>query len=101
MAVVVPKAAGLVRAELDGRTFTPAANNLNPAGTVLVCATDDCRAVTMKLTFASRAPVDILVGEQRYGLPPDGIRLVGARPATTVPSQSGDTTTVFGKIRLP
>ena len=98
--VVVPKDAGLVRVTLDGKVFVPSLGNLNPAGTIIVCATDDCRAMTVTLDFASRKPVAVTVGEQRYGLPADGVKLVAARPATAMASQSGDTTVVYGKLVL-
>lgn len=99
--VVVPKDAGLTRAGIGGKSFSPDPNSLNPAGTILACVTDDCRSATVELTFAGRAPVDLMLGEQRTGLPPDGAKLEKVRPGTTIPSQSGDTTTVFGKLRLP
>ncbi len=101
MAVVVPKEAGLLRAAMGGRRFLSASDNLNPAGTVIACVTADCRTMSVTLTFAARKPVDIIVGEQRYGLPPDGARYVRARPDWATASQSGDTTIVFGKLRLP
>jgi hypothetical protein len=98
--VVVPKEAGLIKVDFQGQTFTPSANSLNPAGTIIACVTDDCRTMRLKLTFATAAKVTLTLGEQTYGLPPDGIKLVEARPATTIPSQSGDTTIVFGKLTL-
>ena len=101
MAVIVPKDAGLVRAELGGKTFIPSADNLNPGGNVIACVTDDCRTMTVTLVFAARKPVTVTVGEQHYGLPPDGAKLEAIRPANTTRSQSGDTTVVFGTLKLP
>ncbi|HUO90156.1 MAG TPA: M20/M25/M40 family metallo-hydrolase [Rhizomicrobium sp.] len=98
--IVVPKDAGLARVELRGKTFLPAADSLNPAGTIIACVTDDCRTMTVKLTFSSRARVPFTLGEQEYGVPPDGAKLIRARPATAVASQFGDTTIVFGKLTL-
>jgi hypothetical protein len=54
----------------------------------------------LKLTFATAARVDLTLGEQTYGLPEDGGKLARARPATTIPSQNGDNTIVFGKLTL-
>ncbi len=98
--VVVPKSASLTRIDFRGQTFTPSASSLNPAGTIIACVTDDCRNMRLKLTFGTAAKVDLTLGEQTYGLPPDGVKLVEARPPTTIPSQSGDTTIVFGKLTL-
>jgi hypothetical protein len=100
MALVVPKDSGLVRAAIGGKSFAPSGASLNPSGTIIACVTHDCGTVTVALVFATRKPVDVLIGEQRYGLPPDGARLEAARPATTIASQTGDTTIVFAKLPL-
>jgi hypothetical protein len=99
MMVVVPKDAGLARAEIDGHSFTP--DTASGRDTVVACVTRDCRSKTIRLTFASRAPIDLTIGEQRYSLPPDGAKLGAARPATATKHQSGDTTLIFGKLRVP
>ena len=98
--VVEPKDSGLVRMEFAGKTLAPEKVSLNPVGTVFACTTDDCGVGGVRLVFASPKPVDVWIGTQRYGLPPDGAKLVAARPATATASQSGDTTIVFGKLRL-
>jgi hypothetical protein len=101
MFVVVPKDSALTSIEIEGKTFMVGESTINPAGTIFGCLTNDCSGKAVTLNFASAKPVDILIGEQRYGLPPDGAKLEAARPATTVPSQTGDTVIVFGKLRLP
>jgi hypothetical protein len=101
MLVVVPKAAGLTKAMIDGKTFVPAKETLNPWGTIIACVTIDCRHKTVVLEFDSRRAVDVIIGEQRFSLPPDGARLQQARPDNAVTSQSGDTTIVFGKVSVP
>jgi hypothetical protein len=101
MFVVVPKDAGLSVIAIEGKTFVPAADSLNPVGTIFGCLTNDCRSKSVTLSFASRRPVEIWIGEQRYGLPPDGTTLRKARPQTAIPSQTGDTTIIFGKVKLP
>jgi hypothetical protein len=98
--VAVPKDAGLVKASLDGADFVPAASSLNPFGTIIACVTDDCRTAAITLTFAARKPVTLTLGQQHYGIPADGARLVRARPATAVPSQNGDSTIVFGTLTI-
>lgn len=98
--VVIPKSASLTKVEFRGQTFTPSASNLNPAGTIIACVTDDCRGMRLKLTFSTAAKVEFTLGEQTYGLPDDGAKLLKARPPTTIASQSGNTTIVFGKLTL-
>jgi hypothetical protein len=99
--VLVPKEMGLVRVSIDGKPFEPSPDSLNPRGTIIACVTNDCRNKSMRLTFATRRPLDLLIAEQHYGLPPDGARLAGARPGTAIASQSGDTTIVFGNLHIP
>jgi len=99
--LVVPNGAGLNRVELEGRSFVPAPGASNPVGTIIGCVTRDCRNKSVTLQFDSKRPVDVLLGEIDYGLPADGARLESVRPNTTVASQSGDTTIVFGKLTLP
>lgn len=101
MFVAVPGEAGLVKIEFEGKTFVPAKQSLNPWGTIFGCVTRDCRSMTVALDFDLKRPAQVVVGEQRFGLPPDGSRLENVRPATTVASQSGDTTIVLGKLKLP
>lgn len=101
MFMLVPKDSGLTRVAIDNRSFEPAADSLNPRGTIFACMTRDCRAKTVRLTFASRAPVTITLAEQRGGLPADGAKLLAARPDTATRSQSGDTTIVLGEVKLP
>jgi len=99
--VAVPKAAGLTRVAFGDRTFVPGKDTLNPWGTIFGCVTTDCASGTVVLDVASRKPFDIVIGAQRFELPPDGDRFERARPATTVASQSGDTTVVLGKVTVP
>lgn len=101
MFMLVPKDSGLVRAEIDGQSFAPSAASLNPRGTIIACMTRDCVAKTIKLTFDSRKPVEITLAEQRNGVPADGQGLIRARPATATAVQTGDTTIVYGKVKLP
>jgi len=53
------------------------------------------------LTFNSTRPVELLLGEQRFGLPPDGQRLAAARGNLATTVRTGDTTIVFGGLRVP
>ncbi|HEX4301698.1 MAG TPA: M20/M25/M40 family metallo-hydrolase [Rhizomicrobium sp.] len=96
----IPKSSGLLRASADGNVFTPSDKSLNPYGTIIACMTSDCAAKPIVLTFAGRQPVDIIVAEQHSGVPADGQKIIAARPNTATAQQSGDTTTIIGKVRL-
>ena len=60
----------------------------------------DCRDATVTLDIGSTKPFDILSGERRFGLPSQGKKLLEARPNTAVPSQLGDGTILFSKLRI-
>jgi hypothetical protein len=100
MVLVVPNGSNLSWAEIGGQRFNVAKTAANPVGTILACASNDCRTQTVTLDFASKKPVDIVLGEQRYGLPPDGQKLAAARPKEAVPSQNGNTVVVFKKLTV-
>jgi hypothetical protein len=101
MLLVVPRNSGLDRIEFEGKRFVPLPNAENPLGTVFGCVTRDCRNKSVTLHFAKTQPVEVWIAEIDYAIPPDGEQLENVRPATTVASQSGDTTIVFGKVKLP
>ncbi|MEJ0044502.1 MAG: hypothetical protein WDM81_20795 [Rhizomicrobium sp.] len=87
-----------MRAEIDGHVFLPAPRSLNPNGTIIACLTADCRDKSVKLVFWRPGPKHLVLGEQHFGLPPDGARFQAARPPEAVASQSGDTIIVFTRL---
>lgn len=101
MFVIIGKDSALNKIAIEGQTFVPVPDSLNKFGTIFGCMTDDCRSQSVTLTFANQKPVTLWIGEQRYGLPPDGAKLRKARQPAAVASHSGDTTVVFGEQKLP
>ncbi|MBE2249070.1 MAG: M20/M25/M40 family metallo-hydrolase [Myxococcus sp.] len=99
--VVIPRGAGLTRLEVDGFGYTPKASSGANAGTLYACCTRDCGGTAVTLHFDSMRPVDVWVAQQRYQLPHDAAPLIAARPPNATPSQTGDTTVGFSKVRLP
>jgi hypothetical protein len=97
----LPPDAGLTGIQIgDWQVQTPA-KAATSFGTLIGCVTRDCSHQVFQLTFASRKPVTLKVGAERYAIPSDGLKLVVARPLNTVPSQDGDSTIIFGKVELP
>ncbi len=96
--VVVPAGSGLTRLEVEGQGYTPKPGT---DATIFVCWTRDCGGTKVVLHFDSMRVVDVFLATQRYELPADAAALVAARPANATPSQSGDSTIVFGRIALP
>ncbi|HEV2290015.1 MAG TPA: M28 family peptidase [Candidatus Acidoferrales bacterium] len=54
----------------------------------------------MKFTSPSAAPVEALLIDESYGLPPQGAFLANARPDTAVANNSGDAVTVTRHVTL-
>lgn len=97
MFVVVPKTAALKSVAMQDRRFDVSRNS---GETIIGCLSRDCRNKSLALEFASAKPANIVIGEQRFRLPPDSAQLVAARPREATASQSGDTTIVFKQLRL-
>ena len=55
----------------------------------------------MTLKLGAQGPFAITLLSLTRGLPPEGGRLLAARPATAVPSQEGDVTALAGSIAVP
>ncbi|MEK6372790.1 MAG: M20/M25/M40 family metallo-hydrolase [Acidobacteriota bacterium] len=55
----------------------------------------------VEITLGRDAPIDAVISDTTYGLPPSGAALAGARDASlAVPVQDGDTTTVVRRLRI-
>jgi hypothetical protein len=100
MFIVVPKTAQLKGATILHRIVAPSAA-WSVQDTVIGCMTEDCRAADISLLVGSREPIALTVAGQIGGLPPDGTKLLVARPKAAVPSQSGDVTVVTTRVTIP
>ena len=67
----------------------------------IICGTPDCGRTRIVLHQASPVPATLILNAQRRGLPPEGEKLVKARPSWAVPSQTGDRTVLVSRIVLP
>lgn len=98
MIVEVPQAARLQSIDVGGEHLVV------PHGwrgdTRLACVSRDCRNEVVTLTLAGSVGALPFV-EERYGLPPFGAPLAAARPATAMPTQSGDEVMLANVARLP
>ncbi|HVV26960.1 MAG TPA: M20/M25/M40 family metallo-hydrolase [Rhizomicrobium sp.] len=94
--VEVPAQAKLRSLTIGGLT-TPA-----PEGRVsIVCGTPDCGSTRMVLHLGSPGPAELVLASWRYGLPPEGEKLLKARPLEAMPSGRGDETLLTAKIAVP
>jgi hypothetical protein len=67
----------------------------------IVCGTPDCAASRIVLHLGSSKPVALELLAYRAGLPPDGAKLLRARPPEAVASNGGDRTILAAKIAIP
>ena len=94
--LLVPQEARLQSITLDGITVAAP-----PGRATIFCATPDCGHARMTLKLGAQGPFAITLLSLTRGLPPEGGRLLAARPATAVPSQEGDVTALAGSIAVP
>jgi hypothetical protein len=92
----VPKSAGLQAVTFKGVTVDA------PSGNVFVsCVTPDCAGAVMTLKLASPDAQTLTLIAHSAGLPPDGAKLIKARPAEASPSQEGDSALRLVNIAVP
>lgn len=92
----VPQEAGLQSVTMGGIT-TPA-----PQGPVsILCATQDCGSMPVTLNLASPNGAMLTLLSLKRGLPPDGTKLLKARPITATASQRGDETILAAYVAIP
>ena len=94
--LLVPQEARLQSLTLDGVTVAAP-----PGRATIVCATPDCGHAQMTLKLGAPGPVAITLLSLTRGLPPEGGKLLAARPTSAVPSQEGDVTVLAGSIAVP
>ena len=98
MGIIVPKSAKLRSIDIHGQHLV--APKDNDAATLLGCFSRDCAGETVALELGSRSDVSLPIAEQRYGLPAFAAKLVAARPANAIASQSGDVTLLINTLTL-
>ena len=94
--LIVPAEAKLQSFTISGVT-TPASGDR----VTILCGTPDCATARMTLRLASSEPVNLQLLAQRRGLPPEGAKLLKARPPEAVPSRAGDRTILAANIAIP
>jgi hypothetical protein len=68
---------------------------------VVACMSRDCASAALTLTLSDDAPLDAVVSEDHFGLPPEGERLAAARPKWAAPSQNGDGVLLISHLHIP
>jgi hypothetical protein len=94
--LLVPAKARL-RAVTIGEVTTPVAGG----GLSITCGTPDCPNKQIRLELDSSEPLALTLYAYARGLPPEGARLLKARPPWAVPERGGDVTAWAAKIAIP
>jgi hypothetical protein len=96
VALMLPREARIASVTIAGLT--------EPVGqrpVQIICGTPDCGRIRILLHQAAAVPATLILNAQRRGLPPEGEKLLRARPSWAVPSQTGDRTVLVSRIHLP
>jgi hypothetical protein len=94
--LLVPAKAEL-RAVTIGEVTTPVARG----ALSITCGTPDCANRQIGLKLDSSEPLELTLYAYRRGLPPEGAKLLKARPSWAVPERGGDRTIWAAKIAIP
>src|SRR5262249_426025 len=103
MFIAIPRESGLRSITIDGKRFDVPkawAQSSTPYN-FIGCFTPGCATKSIALEVSAHDSLKLLVAELRYGLPPDGQKLLAARPKTAVASQNGDTTVLINSVTVP
>jgi len=92
----VPAKAKLRAVTVGGITTPAPEKNLS-----ITCSTPDCAKAQIILRLGSSEPFDLTLVAYARGLPPEGDKLLKARPVWAVPSQGGNRTLLAAKIAIP
>ena len=101
--LVLPPEAEVLSLAMDGVEVpdpAPKARRFWGGSRTYVCSAPPPAGIVIDVRLRGEARVAVTVADQGPGLPPDGARLVAARPATAVPSGDGDVTLVSAAARL-
>ncbi len=101
MALIVTDPAALKAIDIKDWHFDAPPQWAKLKRVVIACMSRDCASATLSLTLADDAPVDAILGEDHFGLPPAGARLLAARPKTAVQTQNGDGVLLLSKLHVP
>jgi hypothetical protein len=98
----IPAAARLEALKIEGHDALASANAAGPYGgwysaTDVTLSAGGCE---VEAVLGEASPQDWYVVDSSRGLPPNGRRLLAARPPTATPGFSGDTTLVSRKVRI-
>jgi hypothetical protein len=99
-ALIAPEEAKVKSATVDGAEVKLDAPRPKGRALIVGSSTMGSDGVEIVLVLGETRPLDWRIYDLSSGLPPSGAALLTARPASAVPIQYGDTTTIERKIKL-
>jgi hypothetical protein len=94
--LLIPAKARLGAVTIGGVTTSAAQGAL-----AISCSTPDCANGQIALKLASSEPLELTLYAYAHGLPPEGAKLLKARPSWAVQDRGGDRTAWVSKIAIP
>jgi len=94
--LLVPAKARLREVTINGLAMPVSEGRLS-----ITCGTPDCAAAHVVLKLGSAESFDLTLIAYTHGLPPQGDKLLKARPPWAVPVRAGDLTLRAAKIAIP
>jgi hypothetical protein len=66
----------------------------------LQCHGAACDGLVLELHLRGETPIEVLITDTTYGLPPSGETLIQSRPLTAVPAHQGDQMIIMSRVEL-
>ncbi|HEY5046515.1 MAG TPA: M20/M25/M40 family metallo-hydrolase [Rhizomicrobium sp.] len=100
MALILATPRGLKTVDVNNWHFDSPPQWAKLDRVMFACMSRDCASITLTLTYGNDVPLDAILVEDRFGLPPGETRLLKSRPDTAVPSQNGDGVLLINRLHL-
>jgi hypothetical protein len=100
MFLIFYKPRGLKDLEINGWHFSVPPQWGSRDRVVIACMSRDCASMKLTVALRGNAPLNTILGENRFTLPSAAATLLAARPNNAVPSQNGDGTLLINHLVL-
>jgi hypothetical protein len=85
---------------LAGYTFPVSPDNSSNGYYTLQCHGAACDGLTLELHLVGESPIEVLIADTSYSLPPSGETIMQARPITAVPAHQGDQMVIMSRMEF-
>ena len=99
IAIRFPEKARVLALGLAG-TAIPLPAKGDPDKPLLRCTGRSCEGLQIEVLLGDRRPMIVELFSTRFGLPPEGRRLIAARPGNAIPQYAPDQTITMARMKL-